>query len=96
MDIGHNPDRILVRATRQVNLAMYIVAIGWLYVVVVMAATESNLTAAAMTLLWYGVLPLALFLWLFGTPQRRRSRRSGVAADQKADQDDRTDADRNE
>lgn len=75
---------------------MYIVAIAWLYVVMVMAATESNLTAAAMTLIWYGVLPLALFLWLFGTPQRRRNRRSRVSAEQEADQGDRTDAERNE
>lgn len=75
---------------------MYIVAIAWLYVVMVMAATESNLTAGAMTLLWYGVLPLSLFLWLFGTPQRRRNRRSHMAGEQKASQGDRADAERNE
>ena len=75
---------------------MYIVAIAWLYVVMIMAATESNFTAAAMTLLWYGVFPLALFLWLFGTPQRRRNRQSRIAREQEADQGDRTDAERNE
>jgi membrane protein implicated in regulation of membrane protease activity len=75
---------------------MYIVAIAWLYVVIIMAATESNLTAVAMTLLWYGIVPLALFLWLVGTPQRRRNRQSRMAGKQQADQGNRTDAERNQ
>lgn len=75
---------------------MYIVAIAWLYVVIIMAATESNLTAAVMTVLWYGIFPLALFLWLAGTPQRRRNRRSRMAGEQQADQGNRTDAERNQ
>ena len=56
---------------------MYIVAIGWMFVVVCMAAVEAStasIAGAVVTLLIYGVLPLALFLWLFGTPQRRRNR----------------------
>ena len=55
---------------------MYVIAIGWLYVTLLMAATEANLTAAVLTFTLYGVAPLALFLWLFGTPQRRRNRAS--------------------
>lgn len=56
---------------------MYIIAIGWMFVVVCMTvveATTSSLLGGLGTLLFYGVLPLALFLWLFGTPQRRRNR----------------------
>ncbi len=53
---------------------MYIVAIAWIYVVLMMAVTEQSVAAAVMTLLFYGVAPLALFLWLFGTPSRRRAR----------------------
>lgn len=56
---------------------MYLVAIGWMFVVVCMAAVEAaggGLVGALTTLLGYGVLPLALFLWLVGTPQRRRGR----------------------
>ncbi len=56
---------------------MYIVAIGWMFVVVCMAATEaatSSIVGGVVTLLIYGLLPLALFLWLVGTPQRRRNR----------------------
>jgi hypothetical protein len=56
---------------------MYIVAIGWMFVVVCMAAVEattSSFLGAVGTLLFYGLLPLGLFLWLFGAPQRRRNR----------------------
>ena len=56
---------------------MYIVAIGWMFVVTCMAAVEAatSVAGALVTLVFYGLLPLALFLWLFGTPQRRRNRR---------------------
>ena len=58
---------------------MYIVAIGWMFVVVCMAAAEAasaSLLGALGTLMFYGVLPLALFLWLVGTPQRHRQRKA--------------------
>ncbi len=63
---------------------MYIVAIAWLYVTVLMAATEPNLVAGVMTFTVYGFLPLALLLWLFGGPRRRKAaeRRRGEAEDQ--------------
>ena len=53
---------------------MYVIAIAWLYVTVLMAATEPNLTAGLLTFAFYGLLPLGLLLWLLGTPQRRRQR----------------------
>lgn len=56
--------------------AMYIVAIAWLYVVVMMALTETSFIAGLVTLVFYGLAPLALFLWLMGTPERRRRQRS--------------------
>ena len=68
---------------------MYVVAIAWLYVVIVMAATEPSITGAVMTFIWYGLFPLALFLWLVGTPQRRRSMRKR-AAHKGSDNDNRT------
>lgn len=55
---------------------MYIVAIAWIYVVMMMSITETSLIAGFLTFLLYGVAPLALFLWLFGTPQRKRSRKA--------------------
>lgn len=66
---------------------MYVIAIAWLYVTVLMAATEPNLTAGALTFVCYGLLPLALLLWLFGTPQRRRQTRAREAADASAASD---------
>lgn len=52
---------------------MYIVAIAWLYVTLLMALTEPSVTGGVLTLLFYGLFPCALLLWLFGTPQRRRN-----------------------
>lgn len=60
---------------------MYVIAIAWLYVTVLMAATEPNITAGLLTFAFYGLLPLALLLWLLGTPQRRRRRLAREVAD---------------
>lgn len=56
------------------NLFMYIIAIAWIYVVLLMAATEPSMTASIMTFLFYCVLPLTLFFYLIRTPQRKRMR----------------------
>lgn len=53
---------------------MYVIAIAWLYVTLLMAATETSLVAGLLSFAFYGAAPLALFLWLFGTPQRRRNK----------------------
>lgn len=60
---------------------MYIVAIAWLFTAILMAATESSLTAAVLTFLCYGLLPCALLLWIVGTPQRRRNRSGKTGGD---------------
>jgi hypothetical protein len=70
------------------NRAMYIVAIGWLYVTLLMAASETTVVAGVMTFLLYGAGPLALLLWLFGTPQRRRHRLRQKMIDQPVSEDD--------
>jgi len=56
------------------NQVMYMIAIAWIYVTLLMAATEPSITAGVLTFSIYGLVPLALFLWLFGTPQRNRQR----------------------
>ncbi|MDP5008123.1 MAG: hypothetical protein NWQ13_03825, partial [Glaciimonas sp.] len=53
---------------------MYIVAIAWIYVVLMMSITERSATAGVMTFLLYGVFPLTIVLYLMGTPQRKRNR----------------------
>lgn len=55
---------------------MYIVAAAWLYVAVLMAATEPSVVAGILTFVFYGAAPLALLLWLFGVPRRRRDRKN--------------------
>jgi len=54
---------------------MWIVAIGWMYVVTLMAATEPSVVAGLMTFLFYGVLPLSLVLYLTGAWRRGRVRK---------------------
>ena len=58
---------------------MYLVAIAWLYVAVMMAIAEAThsqgtVLGAIITLLLYGVLPLSLVMYVMGTPLRRRRR----------------------
>jgi mannose/fructose/N-acetylgalactosamine-specific phosphotransferase system component IID len=64
---------------------MYIVAIGWVYVVLMMAVAEATSTqgtvlGAVFTFLLYGVLPLSIVLYLMGTPGRRKARQAAEAA----------------
>ena len=53
---------------------MWIVAVAWIYVVVLMAATEPSIVHALMTFLFYCALPLSLVFYLTGS-KRRRARR---------------------
>ncbi|MBS1190234.1 MAG: hypothetical protein H6R10_2026 [Rhodocyclaceae bacterium] len=53
---------------------MYIVAIAWLYVVLLMALTETSIIAGVATLAFYGLLPVAILMWLGGSRARRRKR----------------------
>ena len=58
---------------------MYLVAIAWMFVVVLMSAAEAmspigSVLGALITLLLYGVLPLSIVLYVMATPLRRRAR----------------------
>jgi hypothetical protein len=52
---------------------MYIVAIGWIFVAAMIAITSPTIISGVLSFLFYGVFPLALLLWLFGGPRRRKS-----------------------
>lgn len=54
---------------------MIIVAIAWLYVVVMIAAVSESLLIAIVRLLFLGVLPVGLLLWI-----KLRQHRARVAA----------------
>ena len=62
---------------------MWIVAIGWMYVVTLMAATEPTVVGGIMTFFGYGVLPFSIVFYLAGS--RRRRARAAQAALQAAD-----------
>lgn len=53
---------------------MYIIAAGWLYVTLLMALTESSVVGGVLSFALYGVAPVWLLAWLFGTPARRQRR----------------------
>lgn len=69
---------------------MYIVAIGWAYVILMMAVTASSLVKAIAILLFLGVLPLALFVYVADGPRRRR--RSVAMTNKMADERDAANA----
>ena len=64
---------------------MLIVAIGWIYVVILMAATETSVTAGVMTFLIYCMIPLSILFYLTGSKRRHAKR---MAAQQAATQKD--------
>lgn len=68
---------------------MYIIAIAWLYVAFMMALTEHSITAGVATFLFYGLFPLALFLWLVGTPQRKRNKQRAIALESSHSHEDK-------
>ena len=56
---------------------MYLIAIAWIYVVVMMTIAEAaspggTLLGAFFTFLLYGLLPLSILLYSLGTPTRKR------------------------
>ena len=59
---------------------MYIVAIGWAYVILMMAITASSIGKALALLIFLGVLPVALFVYIAGGSRRRQ--RSTPLADE--------------
>jgi hypothetical protein len=58
---------------------MWIIAIGWIYVVALMAATEPSVFAGIMTFFGYCVLPMSLLYYLTGGKRRRARRRTEPA-----------------
>jgi biotin transporter BioY len=53
---------------------LHIVAIGWLWVVLMMAITEKSVTGGVLTFVFYGLIPCAVTLYVMGAPGRRRRR----------------------
>lgn len=66
---------------------IYIIAIGWAYVVLMMAVTEKSIVAGVLTFVFYGLLPLALVLYI----TVRQMQHSRMAAKERLGQPDRAD-----
>ncbi|WP_428425604.1 hypothetical protein [Methylibium sp.] len=63
---------------------MYLVAIAWLYVALMMAVAEAthsqgSVLGALITFFLYGLGPMALVIYLLSTPARRKARRRAEA-----------------
>lgn len=74
---------------------MYLVAIAWIYVALMMALAEAtssqgSVLGATVTFVVYGALPVSIVLYLLGTPARRAARRRAeqAASDQVSNQTD--------
>lgn len=57
---------------------MYLIVIGWLYVTLLMALAEAfssqgSVLGAVITFVLYGLLPMALVVYLMGTPLRHKA-----------------------
>jgi hypothetical protein len=63
---------------------LYLIAIAWTYITLLMALTEQSFVAGVATFVFYGLLPLALVLWLLASPTRKRRRRALEAAKNEA------------
>lgn len=68
---------------------MYLVVIGWMYVVLMMAVAEATNTTgtvlgAIVTFFLYGLAPVALVVYLMRTPQRRKDIKAREAAENAA------------
>lgn len=65
---------------------MYLIPIAWLYVALMMGIAEANhsngtILGGLLTFVLYGLGPVALVLYLMGSPARRRSIKAREAAE---------------
>jgi mannose/fructose/N-acetylgalactosamine-specific phosphotransferase system component IID len=70
----------------QCRKLMYLVVIAWMYVVLMWAVTEAlspngTLMGAFFTFVLYGVLPMAIYVYIGRTGARKRARLAREAAE---------------
>ena len=83
----------LLALLQNLIVMLYIVAIGWMFVVVLMSVVEAvspggTVLGAVFTFLLYGLLPLGLVLYLLGTPLRAKQRQAREAHEEQKAQID--------
>ncbi|WP_328823403.1 hypothetical protein [Undibacterium crateris] len=57
-----------------------IISIAWIYVVLLMAMTETSIVAGIMTFIMYCVVPLSILLYLMRSSQRKHTKAQRIAA----------------
>jgi hypothetical protein len=67
---------------------MYIVVIAWLFVTLILAASQASVVAALMSFEFWGIAPLGLILWRARRSERRR--KASVQAPPPQEGNDRT------
>ena len=73
---------------------MYLVAIAWMYVVLMVAVVEAvggSVLGAVVTFLIYGLLPLGIVLYLMASPARRRMRKAAASTSATSETSDQPD-----
>lgn len=76
---------------------MYIIAIGWLYVTVLIAANEPSIVAGVISFLFYGLVPCSLLLWISASKVRRqRKAYQELLANQRLNDGNRSDTESNQ
>ena len=68
---------------------MYLVVIGWMYVVLMMSVAEASnttgsLLGAIVTFFLYGILPVTIVVYLMRSPARRKALKAREAAEDAA------------
>ena len=68
---------------------MYLIVIAWFYVTAMMAVAEASsplgsILGAFITFTLYGLLPIAILIYIFGTPERKRKLQMRRQAEQRA------------
>lgn len=63
---------------------LYLIAIAWIFVVLMMAITESSFIAGIMTFIFYCIIPLSLVLYILSSSARKRKIRAEFEAKRQA------------
>jgi membrane protein implicated in regulation of membrane protease activity len=79
-DVIQNYDRLFWPAGYAGSLMLYLVALAWMYVVLMIGVAEAvspqgTLLGALFTVVGWGLIPLAVVLYILATPARRQARR---------------------
>jgi hypothetical protein len=77
---NHGGNATFIDLSGAATILMHIVAIGWMYVVLMMSLTETSFVAGVMTFVFYGAVPVGIIWYLSGSGKRRARARATQAS----------------